>query len=129
MVRAAGLIGASFALAASSASAAANDSSYFVSGNALLRGCQSAGAIHQAQCAGYVSGVFDMSNGFALIFTKRTALLCAPPGADTSQFRDIAIRWLIAHPENRHLPASDLVFMAFLDAYPCTPPPPAQEGR
>ena len=45
---------------------------------------------------------------------------CVPSEASNQQLRDIAVKYLAAHPENRHESARFLIWLALVEAFPCS---------
>jgi hypothetical protein len=86
-------------------------------GNELLSQClsQDTGSV---VCVAYVRGVVDT----ILIIGG----MCIPDVVVVGQVRDVGIRYLKAHPENRHLPAVNLLANAIANAWPCPLPPKRQ---
>jgi Rap1a immunity proteins len=84
----------------------------FQTGNTLNDAC-----IQRDRCIGYVAGSVDTwQNSFAAFGVK---LFCAPSGLTQGQAADVFAKYLIDHPEKRHMAASDLVFSAMVEAFPC----------
>jgi hypothetical protein len=88
----------------------------FISGNELFGFCSATQSeatfnIQWGQCWGYIMGVAD-----ALSFMSR---ICLNSEVTTGQIRDVAIRYLVTHPEKRHLPANFVVSAALSEAFPC----------
>jgi Ssp1 endopeptidase immunity protein Rap1a len=48
--------------------------------------------------------------------------VCFPDGSDRGQMIRVTLKYIRQHPEQSHLPSAELVFMAELDAFPCTRP-------
>jgi hypothetical protein len=84
----------------------------FFTGNSILALCQGA---NPEFCMGYVTGIADaLSNGPVGDWRA-----CCPANVANGQVRDIAVRYLVAHPETRHLVAGSLVAHALAEAFPC----------
>lgn len=93
-------------------------------------------------CAGLVQGVLDTHEAMAGLHTldemdKRGVpqtekrflkedqgnpqrVFCQPSNSTTGQMARVTAKWIDAHPENLHFPAGGCVFMALMDAFPCT---------
>jgi hypothetical protein len=85
----------------------------FLSGNDLLRHCNSTSYIDQNFCKGFIVGVYD---------TKVHVDFCAPVGATAvtvQQVHDIVNKHLNVFPEQRHKLAYLLVTDALVAAFPC----------
>lgn len=108
------------ALVATGVSAAEPDRGAFISGNKLLTLCRQGKSGHEASkwsCSSYVQGVADA----AITFDRgRNAVnMCIPLGVASEQIQDVTVQWLEAHPERRHVRASDLIAAALSEAFPC----------
>jgi hypothetical protein len=88
----------------------------FFTGNQLLQSCQSADSTERGFCLGFVAGIADM-----LMSGPSTGKLgaCFPDGVIVRQAMDVAVQYLVAHPEDRHFPAADLVAVALATTFPC----------
>ena len=87
------------------------------SGNTLLTKCVGP-AETELVCAGYTSAIYDMIN--LLETTNVTAKLhCFPSGVTRLQIRDVIVRYLQNHPEQRHRGAAGLIRDALQEAWPC----------
>ena len=62
-------------------------------------------------CTAYIAGVSDAVTVFNAA--------CVPAQVDSTQVKDIATRYLTAHPERRHLQAARVVVLAVQMAFPC----------
>jgi hypothetical protein len=60
---------------------------------------------------GYVSGIADDG--------EFEGHFCVPESATSSQAGAVVLKYLNAHPENWQAPASLLVGLAFIEAWPC----------
>jgi Rap1a immunity proteins len=84
----------------------------FMDGNALLRSCSAPrGDIYQGECLGYIQGVVDAGSA--------NSRICPSVNIELQQLVDIVIRYLKAHPENRHLAAAQLVEIAVRSFFSC----------
>jgi hypothetical protein len=91
---------------------------YEQSGNFWLAQCSPKSTSKNSNCAFFVHGLTKGAYGHAVI-TGSKELFCIPDGATTGQAVDVFYRYLVAHPESRHMDASALAFVAFRDAFPC----------
>ena len=102
----------------------------FYDGKMLLQDCQGgddqqetqnfAGLSQWGTCVGYIAAVVDtMSNAFLTAKSVNAQQVCVSEHVQLSQLKDIVRRWLIDHPEKRHLAASLLVFQALKEKFPC----------
>lgn len=86
-----------------------------LTGNALLRTiCDRQG---ESTCLAYIRGVAEglkVSEG-----SGAARLFCLPVGGDYGQARDVVVKYLNDHPEQRHYPAAYLVSFALTQAFPC----------
>jgi hypothetical protein len=85
----------------------------WLDGNKLHEWCQSENPI---SCLAYVLGVSDVLTGGH--FDPKYKL-CDGPNATIRQYRDIVIKYLDDHPEERHVSAWSLVSLALHDAFQC----------
>ncbi len=92
-----------------------------VSGNRLLDSCKSneTGIF----CLGYVMGVSDGIASRQLVESSTAPLswrpVCAPKGMSAGQLRDVVVKYLDDHQEERHEAASVLALVAMRKAWPC----------
>jgi hypothetical protein len=88
----------------------------FADGNHLLDLCNT----DPEWCLGYVVAIADamgtVQAGDGTVAGFRT---CLPESVKQGQARDVAINFLRARPELRHLTASSLVAEALAEAFPC----------
>ena len=87
----------------------------FISGNELLASCQDKNIFSQGDCIGFTSGISDAMAWNVL----NGSTACVPNQATRGQVRDIAVQFLVKHPELRHHTASYLVTQALSKAFPC----------
>ena len=88
----------------------------FNNGNTLLTICNEDNAVFWGNCGGYIEAVSDvLSHGVAIAGRKA----CPPGQATGGQVRDIVVRFLVNHPEERHFSAESLVAKALSEAFPC----------
>jgi len=88
---------------------------WFLTGNNLLQKCQDRNLLEQGECLGFTSGVSDAMGHNAL----NGWTSCVPLQATRGQIMDIAVQFLVKHPESRHFAASFLVARALDAAFPC----------
>jgi hypothetical protein len=86
-----------------------------IDGNELYSWCSSP-QTRNTLCAAYVSGVVDVIRHPLLSFEGRA---CMAREVSVDQLLDIVTRRLAANPQDRHNPASHLVFEAVRRAFPC----------
>jgi Rap1a immunity proteins len=80
-------------------------------GNELLRMCNDPNPTNSGFCLGYTNGVSDTLETFNVA--------CLSLGVTTGQVRDIVIKYLRDHPDQRHHNADFLATRALLVAFPC----------
>jgi hypothetical protein len=84
-------------------------------GNELLQRCASI-PDGKLFCTGFVDGIHRLLRG------SQFHLVCSPDDVTTGQVRDIAVRYLLDHPADRHHNAEEVVTFAMIEAFPCAPP-------
>jgi hypothetical protein len=84
-------------------------SAQFMSGNLLLSRMNGNEA-DRIMALGYVMGVTDAGD---------RVYHCAPATITAGQVRDMALQYLRANPENRHLSADLLITGLLINAWPC----------
>jgi len=95
--------------------AAEGPSSSWTTGSELRTTCEAAAL---GPCLGYAVAIADvMVNGNTITSWRA----CIPEAATTGQLKDIAVRYLRDHPDERHYGAASLVAAAFAQAFPCKP--------
>lgn len=76
----------------------------------------------------YVAGVLEASGLFRAVEAGRypnpVIPVCQPTGSNSMQAADIVKKYLLDHPEKRHIAAVVLVVLALQDGFPCA----AQDG-
>jgi hypothetical protein len=87
----------------------------FKTGNDLLQYCEDAS---QPVCTAYIMGVVDSISVYQQV-TSAPKFACVPTHVTAGQVRDIVVRYLKAHPQDRHLTASGEVIMALKEVWPC----------
>jgi hypothetical protein len=103
-------------LAMLAAATAATPELGFETGNKLYANCLETDA-RRLDCAGYVSGVSDTLTAMQSVSGREA--YCPTVDVTRAQVRDVAIKYLAAHPEKRHYAAASLVMMALTEAFPC----------
>jgi hypothetical protein len=96
-------------------------------GNQVLQLCENTGGYNEGFCLGYLLGLVDsLINGAAPI-------MCRSESSDhitLEQNRDIILKYLRDHPENRHCGAIDITCAALRTLFRCSgkslPPMPAK---
>jgi hypothetical protein len=87
-------------------------------GNDLLESCESKGNLEHAFCLGYIIGVTDVEGMDSAVFPERRRS-CVAENVSNGQVRDVVVKYLKDHPEERHLQAAILVVKAMGQAFPC----------
>jgi Rap1a immunity proteins len=85
-------------------------------GNDVLRTCENTSGYNEGFCLGYLLGVVDsLMNGAAPLICNndRTG------NVTFAQMRDIVLKYLRDHPENRHCGAIDITYVALRNLFPC----------
>jgi len=100
----------------------------FVSGNQLLAHCReykSIAADHEGSsfeaghCGGFLHGVADSYQSLHRLDASSPPLYCMPAGVSGGQLVRIVFKFLEANPEKLNAVASDLVLLAYVEAFPC----------
>ena len=93
-----------------------------ITGNDLYEDCQAktTNPIYYQKrfgCLGYINGVLDATIGpdNGLVGFK----FCPADTITRGQVRDVVIKWLSDHPQDRDIQASILVVIALREAWPC----------
>lgn len=88
----------------------------FNTGNEVLQKCDE-GADTQdiAYCLGYIAGAVDQ----IALWTNYGGKNCIPSNATLGQMRDVIVKYLKDHPQDRHRSAPLLSYMALGEAYSC----------
>ncbi|MGC2464984.1 MAG: Rap1a/Tai family immunity protein [Candidatus Acidiferrum sp.] len=87
-------------------------------GNDLLESCESTGHFEQAFCFGYITGVTDTDAMDGAAFPDRRRS-CVAENVSNGQVKDVVVKYLRDHPEERHLLAAILIVKAMSQAFPC----------
>jgi hypothetical protein len=84
----------------------------FDSGNALLESCDNAtDAWKQSHCLAYIAGVSDVLDGMHIT--------CTGGRVSLDQVKDVVVKYLREHPEQRNSDADDSTSTALALAFPC----------
>jgi len=87
-------------------------------GDTLLEACESKTEFRQSYCFGYITGVADIEGMEAAVFPDRRRA-CRAEGVTNGQIKDVVVKYLKEHPEDRHFLAAILVMQAMAKAFPC----------
>jgi hypothetical protein len=90
------------------ASVSAQASVIFQTGNEFLRECE---PTPTAFCLGVAAGYSDM--------LAVNGQICKQHSVTVAQVKDVIVKFLREHPENRHYSAASLAGVALTDAFPC----------
>jgi hypothetical protein len=109
-------------LALSLAATAAHATSTFMNGNKLLALCQAEGNrgdLDEILCLGYVQGIADGYEAMSRVAKALggDAAGCIRHVIEVRQVRDVIVRHLQEHPEQRHYPAASLSIIAITKAF------------
>lgn len=88
-----------------------------LTGNDLLRFCNSHEAFETNMCTGYIEGVRD-GLMFATVNLKSKPFFWVPDKVSSDQLRDVVVKYLRDNPETRHKPAGMLTIFALKEAFP-----------
>lgn len=88
----------------------------FLTGNKLFAFCAAENNITSMVCLGYIEGIADALSGGQWVNGFRA---CLSIHMTAQQLQDVAMRYLAAHPELRHLAAAGLVASSLANAFPC----------
>jgi hypothetical protein len=86
----------------------------FVDGNKLLEWCESQTGPNQLSCMMYVAGVSD---AWDVATNANKSESCTPAAAPLKQVAAVVLKYLNQHPEERHMPAAALAFVAINEAW------------
>jgi len=91
---------------------------YFLDGDELTNHCSITTADERfdpAICVTYIMGAYD-----AYMFQRlaRNQPRCTPRTLTAGQLREVVLAYLLAHPDNRQMDASALVWNAIIDKWP-----------
>ena len=103
------------AFAVSSSPALAN----YLTGKDLYGDCSKPqGSFSQGFCSGYISGVVDAIEHYQ-VGKGAEKSVCVPKEASIGQVKEVVVRYLTQHPDERNYTASSLVWDAVRNAFPC----------
>jgi Ssp1 endopeptidase immunity protein Rap1a len=103
------------ALAISSPPTLAN----YLTGKDLYADCSKPqGSFSQGFCSGYISGVVDAVEHYQVSKAAEKSV-CVPKEVSIGQVKEIVVRYLTQHPDQRTTTASSLVWDALRNALPC----------
>jgi hypothetical protein len=91
---------------------------YFLDGDELMNHCSATVADERfdpALCVTYIMGAYD---GFMFQRLARNDPRCTPRNLTAGQLREVVVEYLLAHPDNRQMDASALVWNAILAEWP-----------
>jgi hypothetical protein len=92
------------------------------SGNDLLRDCTNDKAIKSLSfCLGFIAGTWSGAAIEGVDYHPGKPNFVIPSEADLPQLKDVVVKFLNEHPEERHLSAGVLVLLALKEAFPPTP--------
>lgn len=90
------------------------------SGNDLLRDCSDRDTASLFSfCLGYINGIRDGAV-FASVSSGTKQFFEISEKVELGQLRDVVVKYLKEHPEERHLHATVLVYKALREAFPPT---------
>jgi len=102
------------------------NSAHAMDGNELYGLCRSSASLEQGMCLGYAVA----SYGALMDDPKYNgAQICPPAKIARGQIRDVVLKRMQDHPEERHLSARVVIFRALKNAWPCAGPWPAEAQR
>jgi hypothetical protein len=84
----------------------------------LLEECEAAETARQTFCLGYITGASDVDGMDGATFPERRHS-CVREEVTNGQLKDVVVKYLKDHPEERHLLAAILVVKAQAKAFPC----------
>ncbi len=88
-----------------------------LTGNDLLRFCNSHEPFETNMYTGYIEGVRD-GLMFATVSLKSKPFFSVPGKVSSDQLRDVVVKYLRDNPETRHKPAGMLTIFALKEAFP-----------
>jgi hypothetical protein len=86
-------------------------------GNELYEACRSENNADASFCFGYIQGSMHTLQWWALQTDR--CFYQIPDNVTNNQGRDVLLKHLRSHPENRSDPATMLVAAAIMNAWPC----------
>jgi hypothetical protein len=89
----------------------------YYNGSTLLEFCESDG-LEGLVCHGYLAGMSDITNTYN-DWGDMNKEFCIPESATLGQLDKVVTKGFNEVPEELHLPASVLVAVIFIEAFPC----------
>ena len=91
----------------------------YLTGKDLYADCSKPqGSFSQGFCSGYISGVVDAIEYYQVSKGAEKSV-CVPKEVSIGQAKEIVMRYLTQHPDQRTNTASSLVWDALRNAFPC----------
>ncbi len=91
----------------------------FLSGSKLKEHCFKTGSYHKGICSGFIMGVYDGVFLSEKTWATESHSVCPPKKVQSDQLKEIVVKFLDEETENLHQDASELVWDAFILAFPC----------
>lgn len=89
------------------------------SGNELLETCRKESSMFSSgACLGFIEGVVEGMRLQASTMNEK-ALVCPPYGVTVGQIRDVVMKYLADHPEQRHFSGAQVTVLALAGAWRC----------
>jgi hypothetical protein len=91
-------------------------------GNDVLETCSAKGTDSLIVCVAHIQGVVAGVEVQRALVERKGRPTCGfevPAGVSGEQMRDVVVKYLRDHPEERHLPGGLMIFMALRGAFPC----------
>jgi CBS-domain-containing membrane protein len=112
------LIATAMLVALGSTPLAAQES--WVSGNFWAAACgETKNPVQQMFCVAYARGVADAVFVFSAYQKTNPLRVCMALTVSAEQLREVGLAYVVANPKDRHVPASQLLWVAFREAWPC----------
>jgi hypothetical protein len=73
----------------------------------------------RGRCSGYVDAAFDAVLYLQLLVWPEKRICIPKDGVQTVVIREIFARYLVNHPEQRHLPGIEIMSETLKEAFPC----------
>jgi hypothetical protein len=90
----------------------------WLDGNHWHRECNGSGDSGKLACLVYVHGVLAGAAGQSTLSSTKP-VLCMPENGNNQQYMDVYSQYLQNNPQDRHMDATALMFIAFIKAFPC----------
>ncbi len=77
-------------------------------------------------CLSYMRGLAAgvvATQGVYMGFKKQPELLCVPTGATMAQLMSVSLKYLNDHPADLHRRLGDLIFVSWVESFPCPKSP------